>query len=65
MRGAVYTDWTFRTRDHEIKLLENQIKADGKFKLFFYEPKSRGGDMKVRLIGYVSAFTTSKENLWT
>ena len=61
--GAVYTDWTFRIRDHEIRLLENQIEADGEFKIFFYEPKSRGGDMKVRLIGYVSDFTTSKETI--
>jgi len=41
--------------------LESQIKKDGEFKVFFYEPKSSGGDMKIRLIGYVSHLTTSKE----
>lgn len=41
--------------------MESQIKRDGEFKVFFYEPKSSGGDMKIRLVGYVSHFTTSKE----
>jgi len=57
--SAVFTDWTYRIRDHELNQLEKQIESDGEFKLFFYEPKSRGGDMKIRLIGYVSEFITS------
>jgi len=36
--GAVFTNWTFRVRDHELKLPENQLKSDGEFKIFFYEP---------------------------
>ncbi len=58
--GTVYTDWTFRLRDFELKLLRNQIESDGKFKVYFYESKSSGGDMKIRLVGHVSDFVTSK-----
>ncbi|MFW9890274.1 MAG: hypothetical protein ACFFER_18980, partial [Candidatus Thorarchaeota archaeon] len=59
--GAVYTDWSFRIRDHELKLLQEQIKSDDEVRVFFYEPKSRGGDMKIRLIGYISNLVTSRE----
>lgn len=59
--GAVYTDWTYRIRDYEMSLLQEQLNSDGEFRILFYEPKSRDGDMKIRLVGYVSDFTTSRE----
>jgi hypothetical protein len=60
-KGAVYTWWTYRLRDYERMLLEEQLEEDGEFKLFFYSAKSRGGDMKIGLVGHITEMTASSD----
>lgn len=52
-KKAVWSSWNFRIRDEWRKAILNRLKSQGKFPIFFYLSKKRGGSGKVECIGVI------------
>jgi len=53
-RQFVWSSWSFRIREQWRNVIAERVKANGKFPVFFYLSKKRGGSGTVEFVGVVS-----------
>lgn len=53
-KGFVWSSWNFRIREQWRETILKRIKTQGKFPIYFYMSKKKGGSGLVEYVGYVS-----------